>query len=73
MQELEPKLQGGLIREGGGVFAGFYGTCSYRSIRAWQNLKVISVARSTDLAVFYRVMYLHCIRREVRTDRGFSG
>ena len=27
MQELEPKLQGGLIREGGGVFAGFYGTC----------------------------------------------
>ena len=25
MQELEPKLQGGLIREGG-VFAGFYGT-----------------------------------------------
>ena len=24
MQELEPKLQGGLIREGG-VFAGFYG------------------------------------------------
>jgi hypothetical protein len=25
MQELEPKMQGGLIREGG-VFAGFYGT-----------------------------------------------
>ena len=26
MQELEPKLQGGLIREGG-VFAGLYGIC----------------------------------------------
>ena len=27
MQELELKMQGGLMREGGGVIAGFYGTC----------------------------------------------
>ena len=27
MQELELKMQGGLMHEGGGVITGFYGTC----------------------------------------------
>ena len=32
MQELELKMQGGLMREGGGVIAGFYGIYMYNVI-----------------------------------------
>ena len=32
MQELELKMEGGLMREGGGVIAGFYGTCIVRMV-----------------------------------------